>query len=50
MAKLIKIGNSKAVTIPPAYLKILEINEKTELDVTVKGKAIVITAIKERKD
>lgn len=46
MPKLYKVGNSKVISIPPTYLKLLEIDEKTELDITIKGKSIVITPIK----
>jgi len=49
MAKLFKAGNSKVIAIPPAYLKLLNIDENTELDITIKGKSLVITAIKEVK-
>jgi len=47
--KLSKFGNSKALIIDKAILRLLNIDEETELEIQIKGKSIVISPIKKGK-
>ena len=44
--KLSKFGNSKALIIDKAILRLLNIDEKTELEITIKGTSIIISPVK----
>jgi len=44
--KLSKFGNSKALIIDKAILRLLNIDEETELEIQIKGKSIVISPVK----
>jgi len=48
--KLVKIGRSTGIIIPPDFLKIMKIDTQTETEVEIDfdGKAITITKLKEK--
>jgi|SaaInlStandDraft_7_1057024.scaffolds.fasta_scaffold732662_1 antitoxin MazE len=47
--KLSKYGNSKALVIDKPILELLDINENTQLKITIDGKSLVITPVRKVK-
>ncbi|MDP2735389.1 MAG: AbrB/MazE/SpoVT family DNA-binding domain-containing protein [bacterium] len=47
--KLTKHGNSMALVIDKGVLEILEIDDKTPLDISTDGKVLIIAPVKDEK-
>lgn len=47
ITKIKKTGNSRSITIPPAVLDLLKINDNTKLEVTTDGVNITISPVDE---
>lgn len=47
--KLTKHGNSMALVIDKGILKLLEIDDKTPLDISTDGKVLIIAPVKDEK-
>lgn len=47
--KLTKHGNSMALVIDKGVLELLEIDDKTPLDISTDGKALMISPIRDKK-
>lgn len=46
--KLSKYGNSQALVIDKSILKLLKIEENTQLELTTNGKSLIITPVKSK--